>query len=112
MTSPPSAGWRRSVRLRIGVISAFLGLVVFAGYDLAQVQAGLEQPSPDVVAIANEASLPAHQVPTIDSYDRFMVGSTDAVTISVYTRESESAVANVLLVHGAGSGAWAWEFYF
>lgn len=106
------ARWRRLTRLVLSFLSVLIGFLVFAGYDLAQVRTGLEKPSPEAIARANEASLRAHRVATIDSYDRFVVDSNDTVRISVYARESESAAANVLLVHGAGSGAWAWEFYF
>lgn len=41
-----------------------------------------------------------------------MVQVTDQIEISLAAREPPNAIGNILLIHGAASGAWAWEYFF
>lgn len=94
------------------VIAAMILPLAVAGCSVAQLQAGLETPTDAVRSDATMKTERTDDPKTIASYDRFVVKSSEDISIAVYARESLHATENILLVHGAGSGAWAWEYYF
>ncbi|MEM7126815.1 MAG: alpha/beta hydrolase [Chloroflexota bacterium] len=91
------------------IIVLIVGVV---GYDLAQLQAGLEKPIEAVVANAAASTQITSPPAPITSYEHFPVQVEEGITVDVHLREQVDAVANVFMVHGAGGGAWAWEVYF
>lgn len=93
-----------------GLLALVLLLGGLATFDLARLQAGLESPPGDVVAEASAADLSTPM--PITSYPKFTVSVSDNVAITVYARERKGALGNILMVHGAGGGAWAWEAFF
>lgn len=101
---------RRPIMM-FGII-AFFGTTGVAGCSVARLQAGLEAPSEAVLLAANEATESLDFPTPIAEYDRFDVRVTPDLSVSVHARESEVASANIFLVHGAGGGAWAWEYFF
>lgn len=100
-------------RLRIFAVLFLLLIagVMFVGIDLSRLQAGLVAPSEHVLLAFNSGSDETYPKP-IQSYSNFHVNVTPTLQISIYARESERAKANVFLVHGAGGGAWVWEYFF
>ena len=100
-------------KILIIVLVFVLVLIGWSVYDLSRFQVGYEQPAVDVVAEANRAVVMAETaVSAITTYDQIAVSVTDDISVVVYARESETAVANVLMIHGAAGGAWVWEYYF
>jgi|GEM_PF-6826275 len=100
---------------RSNVVLAVAGVVAvlcFTVYDLSRYGAGTEQPNDAILDKARAASLTADPAPAISNYDRFAVSSDEGIEVDVYIRETTAAKANVVLMHGAGGGAWAWEEYF
>lgn len=92
-----------------GVVMLVVGWI---GVDLSQLQAGLESPPDALVDLASdELALQSRPVP-ISNYGRFSVPVTDEIEVMVYARETETAVGNIFMIHGAGGGAWAWEAFF
>lgn len=92
--------------------TALIGALCLVAFDLSRLQSGLETPTVDVLSAASRQSGSTALPKPITSYDRFETTSEGGLTVAVYAREQPEAVANVLLVHGAASGAWAWEYYF
>lgn len=85
---------------------------VIAGCAVANLQAGFEPASSEILAAADLVA-GAQQVPrSISEYDRFEVSVSEGILVSVATREVPSAIANIFLVHGAGGGSWVWEYFF
>ncbi|MEM8857723.1 MAG: alpha/beta hydrolase [Chloroflexota bacterium] len=95
----------------IGTLIIIL-ILGYVGYDLAQLQAGLEQPSIETLDTAAAQTQVNSPSPLITAYDSFSVSVEDGILIDVHMRENSLATANVLMIHGAGGGAWAWEAYF
>ena len=91
------------------IIILVLGVV---GFDLAQLQAGLEKPSDAVLETASAKTQTTSLIIPITSYDYFSVQVEDGIAVDVHMREVPDAIANIFMVHGAGGGAWAWEIYF
>ncbi len=84
----------------------------YAGYDLYRLQANFESPSEDVVLKADEALSDLSSPKPIDSYEVLEIPVVDDVSVTVHYLERPDATANVLMVHGAGGGAWVWEYFF
>ncbi|MEM7114884.1 MAG: alpha/beta hydrolase [Chloroflexota bacterium] len=84
----------------------------YVGYDLSLVQAGLEEPSEAVLATAAANTLTDSPPLPISTYEHFSVPVEGKITVAVHMREAQNAAANILMVHGAGGGAWVWEEYF
>ncbi|WP_109434010.1 alpha/beta fold hydrolase [Aquimarina sp. AU119] len=93
----------------IVLIMVLLGII---SYDLSQLQAGLEKPSNEILLTVSKKSEHPSRYKSITSYDNFYVEVEDSISIQVYSRETTNAVGNVIMIHGAGGGAWAWEVYF
>lgn len=94
------------------VLCLSLMLLLSSGCSVIRFQDGLEIPSESVIASANQTAN-VHMFPKpITEYEHFAVSATPEIDVTVYARESESATANVFFVHGAGGGAWAWEYFF
>ena len=91
------------------VIVLFIGLV---GYDLSQLQAGLEAPTEAVIATAAANTQVTTPPAPITNYERFTVQVEEEIAVDVHMRETPSATGNIFMVHGAGGGAWVWEIYF
>ncbi len=92
--------------LLAGLILLF-GMGSYLAWDISRLQAGIVRPSGQVrqAAEAKLAQLPPY--PPITSYARFAVES-DGIAIQVWAAEENHPDA-MLLVHGAGGGAWVWE---
>lgn len=99
---------------KIKIIFLILILLTFSivGYDLAQLQSGLEMPPDEVLNEASKKVDIGRTYKSITAYDSFLVPVEDDISVRVYTRENQDAIANILMVHGAGSGPYAWEIYF
>jgi pimeloyl-ACP methyl ester carboxylesterase len=51
--------------------------------------------------------------PPITSYEQFHRDAVeDNIAVDVHMQEQPDAIGNILMVHGAGGGSWAWEAYF
>ena len=98
--------------LQIAIIALVVVPIAMAVYSLAQLMPDFESPTEEAIRAATRGASLVPEPLSIKIYSHFEVHSGNGNTIRVYTRESDAATANVLLVHGAGSGAWAWEFYF
>ncbi|MEM7339557.1 MAG: alpha/beta hydrolase [Actinomycetota bacterium] len=98
-------------RLLVG-LALLLAVAGWIGLELFQLQAGLGAPTPDAISAAATQSQTLDPPPPIETNDSFNVAVDDGVTVSVHVRETDGATANVLLVHGAGGGAWVWEEFF
>ncbi len=94
------------VFLLAGLIVLF-GLGSYLAWDISRLQAGMLRPSGQArqAAEARLAQLPSY--PPIQSYQGFGVES-DGIEIRVWAAEANRPEA-LLLVHGAGGGAWVWE---
>lgn len=82
------------------------------GCSVANFQSGLEEPTEQVLLEADRQHNESPPPSRIRSFDSFLVRSEKDVSLKVYCRESPDAIANVLFVHGAGGGAWVWEYFF
>lgn len=102
---------RLSKRFLVIGTCTMIGLGVI-GYDLSRLQSGLEAPSQDVVMRVYAQSEDFTPPPPISTYESADLAVTEDVTVRVYMRENPSASSNLLLIHGAGGGAWAWEEVF
>ena len=98
--------------LGLGSLGSLLIGFVLVIYSFMSLQAGLEQPSDAAVLMANVRTTAKSFPKPISAYNKFSVAVTNDISVTVYARENEAAIGNVLLVHGAGSGAWAWEYFF
>jgi len=96
------------------LITLIVFVLIFAtvGYDLSQISAGRETPSDTVLAESLDKSLTVSPPPVITTYPSFSVIVEDGISVDVHMRETPNATENIFMVHGAGSGAWAWEEYF
>lgn len=104
--------FKKKVFIRVSILAMITLTLSILGYDLAQLQADLEAPSDTSVFEAEQKALKANAPKSILKYPTFKVAVDKELSISVYARESDNAVANILLVHGAGGGAWVWEYFF
>lgn len=95
----------------VGVAGLF-GISAVAGCSVTQLQAGLESPPPQLITRINSATLIEDFPTEISNYESFLVRVTPDISVNVYAREFDEAEANIFLVHGAGGGAWSWEYYF
>ncbi len=102
----------KSGRNLLIALGCFLLVFSYIGYDLAQLQAGLEAPNAAVLSSAEGNTLSTHPAPAISTYEKISVEVAPELTIDVQIREAADATANIFLVHGAGGGAWVWEEYF
>lgn len=103
----------RSKKRKAGAIAVVtLVIVGIVGYQLASLQFGLEDPSPEAIASAEAESPTASPPPLITTYDSINVPVESDLSVTVHLRESPDATDNIFLVHGAGGGAWVWEEYF
>ena len=93
------------------VVTVFILILGVVGYDVSRLQTGFESPSPALIEQANLMVANQPDVPNIGSYDSFEVPVEDGIGVTVYVRESDTAVANILMIHGAAGGAWVWEYY-
>ncbi len=100
-------------RLSVGFMLIIL-LISFSimGHSVIKLQAGLESLSSEVLSLANRTIENIPVPKPITEYLDFKVAVSADITITVYARERKDAKANVFMVHGAGGGAWAWEYYF
>lgn len=103
---------RHSGHLKFAMLFSLFGILGSTGYSVANFQAGLEKPTPAILASAESAGETLSLPKPISSYDQFMVTVDDDISVSVYARENPDATANIFLVHGAGGGAWVWEIFF
>lgn len=88
-----------------------IGALAVTGCDLARLQDGLETPSIGFVQQVNDSEV--FQAPrAITGYDTFDVPVEEDLRVRVHAREAPGARANILLIHGAGGGAWVWEEFF
>lgn len=102
----------RTKRAGIAMGAMIVLSLSIAGFSVAQLQAGLETPS-EAAIVAAEQKVRGTDTPTaITEYSTFRVPVTGYIAVSVYAREHDSAKANIFMVHGAGGGAWVWEYYF
>ncbi|MCX7782835.1 MAG: alpha/beta hydrolase [Meiothermus sp.] len=92
--------------LLAGLVALF-GLGSYLAWDISRLQSGMVRPSGQArqAAEARLAQLPNY--PSIRSYASFAVES-DGIEIRVWAAEENHPEA-MLLVHGAGGGAWVWE---
>lgn len=88
------------------VLTSGLG---FVGYELASLQSGLEPAPTAAFERAAERASDFTPPPAIGTYDSFDVSVTDDLFVRVHKKENNSARGNILLIHGAGGGAWVWE---
>ena len=94
----------------LGVVLLMLGVAMF---DLYGLQAGLETAGSEERAKATKLAAEATVNPKkISRYPKFMVQNEDGLELTVYARENPEASINIVMFHGAASGAWAWEYYF
>lgn len=82
------------------------------GCSITRLQAGLEAPGNLVIAAAETEAENADFPITIDAYETFSVAVSPSINISVFAREDPDATTNIIFVHGAGGGAWVWEYFF
>lgn len=92
--------------------SLLLCAVGLASWSVANLQAGLEEPTAPVLSAAASRTEGRPLPKSIASYDQFDVAVTQKTSVSVYARETENASANIFMVHGADGGAWVWEYFF
>ncbi len=102
-------------RTKIFAMSAgvlFLMLAA-ASYDLYGLQAGMEIAGPEQRMNAEKLVAEKSVNPKkISHYTKFKIENEDGLELTVYARESPDATSNIVMFHGAASGAWAWEYYF
>ncbi len=88
------------------LITLGIALAVVA-YDLSSLQAGAQRPSDALIQRADQAGA-SFTDPDISSYSWFETQTDAIATVRVYAVESGHD-ASVLMIHGAGGGAWSWE---
>lgn len=96
----------------VEIVCCFFILMGLSSCSVLQLQDGLVAPSE---AVRSAASKEIAMVPSpnpITLYNNFSVSVNPDIAVTVYSRERAGAIANIMMVHGAGSGAWAWEVYF
>ena len=101
--------FKQSKALAISALLLFLG---YAAYDVAQLQAGLIEPAEKTLQAADQITRQRLPIKSVTDYPELMVPVTDNVQVTVAVRETAFAEANLFLIHGAASGAWAWEYFF
>ncbi|MEM7035162.1 MAG: alpha/beta hydrolase [Chloroflexota bacterium] len=100
---------KRTLLISLLIVVLIVGVV---GFDLAQLQAGLEKPTEAVLEIASAETQTKSPALPITAYDHFSVSVEEDILVDVHMREAPDAMANIVMIHGAGGGAWAWEIYF
>lgn len=101
-----------SLAMVVVLLLALAGAIGLTGCSVAQLQAGLEAPTSALIETANKTVAGATQPSAIGSFYRYRIETAPNTEVSIYARENDNATANLLLIHGAGSGSWAWEFFF
>jgi pimeloyl-ACP methyl ester carboxylesterase len=86
--------------------------VIWIGYDLFQVQTGLQPPTEASRVIAERQTQQLKKPKPITNYVNALVTANNDIELSVIMREKPGATKNILFVHGAGGGAWVWEYFF
>lgn len=99
-------------RFAAGLVAIVVLSFVVVGCSVAQLQAGLVIASQSTILAAEQKARTVDLPKPINDYPKFTVPIASDLSISMYARESNVAVANVFMVHGAGGGAWAWEYFF
>lgn len=107
-----SRGWPKARPWVVG-LGMLLLLVGYIGFDLSRLQPGMESPTAVLQTTANQTvrnQPDFFAAPAIQSYPSLVLETADGIELTVYTAENDRP-ASILLVHGAGGGAWVWEPY-
>ena len=106
----PLLGTRR--RTVLAALATVAAVFTWLSIELMALQAGLTMPPQSAIAAAAANSNALTPAAPIGSYDSFRVDVAGGISVDVHYRESAAATENVVLVHGAGGGAWVWEEFF